>query len=87
MPSGRSALEHCFRLFLFLAYLLFPTSSAGYVVYQVVAVAADVLSCMILLTGDKCYDVAIGVELRAISAAGVVTLQGCSDDQSHSVTA
>ena len=45
-------LEPLFHTVLGLADVLFPTSCAGYTVYQIDAVAADVVSCSILLSGD-----------------------------------
>ena len=68
--------EPLFQTVLGLPNILFPTSCEGYTVYQILTVAADVVSCAILLSGDLCYDVAISVQLRAIPAAGVVTLWG-----------
>ena len=45
-------LKPLFQTVLGLADILFPTSRAGYTVYQIVAVAADVVSCSVLLTRD-----------------------------------
>ena len=80
-------LEPLFQTVLGLAYILFSASRAGYAVHQIVAIAADVVSCSILPTADECYDVAISVKFRAVSAARIVTLRGCSRDLSHGVTA
>ena len=45
-------LEPLFQTVLGLADVLFPTSCAGYTIYQVVACTADVVSCSVLFPCD-----------------------------------
>ena len=80
-------LEPMFQTVLGLADVLFPAYCAGYTIYQVVTVTADVVSCSVLFACDWCNDMAISVQFRAVLAAMVLALLGGSSDMGQGVPA